>query len=320
MIKDVCKLASTIASLPLALIFTATTFIMFDNNIVRPYTVPIMKKLTACIEEFINTIDRDQGYSPLTLSVYTKALKDFSLFVGESKNLEALQPKHLSAYREHVANLPNLSYKTRNLRLAPVRSLIAFWNTRGSNLPYRDTLSGFRDRSGHKELVLPTKDQLASFLSPHGHKEMDALTRLLYISGLRIAEALSVTRGQVQESFTIHGKGGKPRMVMCDTQTIAMVRELEAVDPRRERVFTLSQRNTQRKFTERADGALITPHTLRHLFATTMLDVGTDIRVVQELLGHASISTTQRYAHVSNTLMRAAHTKHPLHNVPSPVL
>ena len=270
-----------------------------------------MKTLSTASASFINNLENNLGYSPLTIATYTKILKDFISVVGD-KDVEKLTIKDLLTYKEYVAKLPNLSHSTKNLKIAPVRSFLSSITATGQILPFRDVLSGFKDRQSHKELILPTKEQLTAFLSPTTDHEMDTLIRLLYVTGLRIAEALSLNTGQVQQKFSIHGKGGKPRLIMCDSTTIAMVRKLEG---HRSKLFTMSQRTAQRKFVTRSAGFPITPHTLRHCFATTMLDVGTDIRVVQHLLGHASITTTQRYTHVSDTMLEQAHRSHPLHAV-----
>ncbi len=275
-----------------------------------------MNKLSNQVEQFINKLSNDLGYSPLTTKLYTKVLADFISFTGDKPTIK-LTTTDLINYKTHVSKTPNIDYKTKNIKLAPVRSFLAHQNI---ILPYRDILSGFKDRNGHKELRLPPKQDVDLFISPSGDQELDTLIRLLYVSGLRIAEALSITRGQVQQKFTIHGKGGKPRLIMCDAKTIEMVRTLEERDSRRAKVFTLTARTAQRKFQKRAGASDITPHTLRHLFATTMLDVGTDIRVVQSLLGHASLSTTQRYTHVSDSMLEKAHLNHPLHQTSSSVV
>lgn len=273
-----------------------------------------MNKISTSIESFIHKITFDLGYSPGTVNLYSRVLSDFLLFVGD-KESSKLSRKDLDSYRLHIESFRNNDHKTKNTKLAPVRSFITHQNLGRPDLPYRDLLVGFRNRNGNKEVVIPTKDALARFVKETGDKEMDALIRLLYVSGLRIAEALSLRRNQVQSTFTIKGKGGKLRMVMCDPVTIEMIRKIE--DPHREKVFTSGVRTIQRKFAERAKatGAVATPHTLRHCFATTMLEVGTDIRTVQNLLGHASITTTQRYTHVSDDMLMKAHMKHPFNVV-----
>lgn len=272
-----------------------------------------MNKNKTLVQQFLNHIELNQGYSPHTIKIYKKYLAEFVTFVGKN-DITTLTPPVIHDYYNHIAEQLALSYKTKNLQLTAVRSLLAYLNVRGAGIAFRDFLPSFSDRQSHKELVLPTPTQLQAFLAPTGDKEMDTFVRLLYTSGLRIAEALSLTPNQVQAKFTIHGKGGKPRLVMCDPTTLALVRDLEATQ-RGSKLFKATTRTMQRKFTKRATEHNITPHTLRHCFATTMLEAGTDIRIVQGLLGHASLSTTQRYTHVSDSMLEKAHLNHPFYVV-----
>lgn len=158
-----------------------------------------------------------------------------------------------------------------------------------------------------------------------------AVIALLYGSGLRISEALGLMRRDMPEpgrgdQIIVHGKGGKTRMVpvlrqvaeMVDAYTRACPYELEPTSPlfRGARGGPLSPRIVQLAV-ERMRGGLglpdsATPHALRHSFATHLLGRGGDLRSIQELLGHASLSTTQIYAAVdSAALMAAWRAAHP---------
>lgn len=267
------------------------------------------------VDNYLLEISRDMGYSPHTIRAYERVLSVFLNFLGE-KSIKNITPKTLNDYLKSVALTPNISCSTKNLHLAPVRSFLHSLLPKGINIPHRDSLRNFQNRQGHKEIIIPIKSELDIFISATTDTEMDTLVRLLFVTGLRIAEALSLTHGQVQTKFTIHGKGGKPRLIMCDPTTIAMVRAQEKKHEGKEKVFMIQYRTVLRRFDARAKlcGASITPHTLRHCFATTMLEVGTDIHTVQRLLGHASITTTQRYTHVSDSMLEMAHLKHPLYN------
>lgn len=265
------------------------------------------------LNEFINYLKNEQGYSPHTINLYSVVIKKFLEFLGK-KDIFKINGKLLNEYRNKIALQVELSYLTKNLRLAPIRSFLSFLNTRGANITFKEFIYGFRNRNGHKELVLPSKEELKKFLSPTSDTQMDVFVRLLYSTGLRIAEALSLEVGQVQEKFTINGKGGKPRLIMCDIITVNMTRHFE--EGKEGKLFKITARSFQRKFIERTKKlgiSSITPHTLRHCFATSLLDGGVDIRVIQPLMGHSSISTTQRYTHVSDKMLEVAHLNHPLH-------
>lgn len=270
-----------------------------------------MKENEKLLEEYINHLIKDEGASPHTIRLYRVSIGKLLVFLG-NREITKLKPSVLCEYRAVVSNR-DVSFKTKNLDLAPIRSFFAYLNSKGHSLNFRDCLQGFKNKNGQKALNLPSGEQVTAFLAPTNDTQLDTFIRLLYTSGLRIAEALNIEKGQVQEEFTIRGKGGKERLILCDKTTVQQIRELEK--DATGRVFPLTARQMQRKIKERAEALKveITPHTLRHLFATTMLQAGVDIRIVQQLLGHSSLATTQRYTHVSDKMLRNAHQMHPLH-------
>jgi len=262
-------------------------------------------------EHFYTYLTRDNNYSPHTVKSYMSEVTIFYRYLHE--DLSSVTTDTLKKYREGIAT-SKTSCKTKNLRLSAVRSFLGFLNANGLGIEYQRALPSFRDRNSSKVLVLPTPSQLDAFLAPAypNPTSIDLLVRLLYVSGMRISEALSITTDKIAERITINGKGAKPRLVFLDTKTCALLKEYtKDCEP----IFNITPRQVQRTFVARSKKCditpYITPHTLRHLFATTMLEKGTDIRVVQRLLGHSSILTTQRYTQVSDTLLEQAHAKHP---------
>jgi site-specific recombinase XerD len=158
---------------------------------------------------------------------------------------------------------------------------------------------------------------------PHGASELrdTALLELLYGSGLRVAEATALDVDDLdlaQRRVRVWGKGGKQRLVPLSEPAVDALRRWLA-DGRRElateaspaaavflnrRGRRLTPRDARRVLDRRAT-APTHPHALRHTFATHLLDGGADLRVVQELLGHADLATTQRYTHVSKERLRS---------------
>ena len=159
-----------------------------------------------------------------------------------------------------------------------------------------------------------------------------ALLELLYASGLRVSEAAGLKISDLnQEAGFLRciGKGGKERVVPVGRQALKWTREYLAQarpafnpQPESRQIFLnkfgrpLSRQTVWAviKHYSKAAGIRkrITPHTLRHSFATHLLEAGADLRVVQELLGHASISTTQIYTHVDRARLKSIHAKfHP---------
>lgn len=180
-----------------------------------------------------------------------------------------------------------------------------------------------------------TSDQLRALLEsrPEGHAPWrisrdDAVIELLYGSGLRVAELCSLNLDSLdvrRRSVRVMGKGSKERIVPVSDPTLAAVKlwrtlRKEFVDDANgdvealflnQRGRRLGSRDVRRILDDRSL-APTHPHALRHTFATHLLDNGADLRVVQELLGHGNVATTQRYTHVSKERLRSAYrASHP---------
>ncbi len=180
-----------------------------------------------------------------------------------------------------------------------------------------------------------TSDQLRVLLEsrPEGHAPWrisrdDAVIELLYGSGLRVAELCSLNLDSLdvrKRCVRVMGKGSKERIVPVSDPTLAAVKAWrtlrnELVDDANADVeaLFLNQRGRRlgsrdvRRILDDRSLAPTHPHALRHTFATHLLDNGADLRVVQELLGHGNVATTQRYTHVSKERLRSAYrASHP---------
>jgi integrase/recombinase XerC len=174
-------------------------------------------------------------------------------------------------------------------------------------------------------------DETAALLGPAPEPSLAgardrALLELLYSSGLRVAEGCGLDLDDLDEArrtVRVLGKGGRERVVpVGETALEALGAYLERRGRRRGPLFLnarggrLTTRSAHRIVRARAReagiGQRVTPHTLRHSFATHMLGAGADLRLIQELLGHRRLSTTQRYTHVSpEHLMRVYDAAHP---------
>jgi len=171
---------------------------------------------------------------------------------------------------------------------------------------------------------------------------MQALMELIYASGMRVSELVTLTmshierepkkRKAIQRYFMIKGKGGKDRMVPLHAGAVAALtrylairgqfvpahRESRYLFPANGKAGHLSRQRFGQMLKDVCmnagiDPARCSPHTLRHSFATHLLEGGADLRVIQELLGHADIATTQIYTHIADSrLQRAVHENHPL--------
>ena len=162
-----------------------------------------------------------------------------------------------------------------------------------------------------------------------------AILETLYSTGLRVSELASLNRNQVdlvRREFMVRGKGKKPRIVFLSDRAVKHIQNYlksrnDAFEPlfinvgrpraatditkgESRRLSTVSIESLVRKYAMLSGiTKKVTPHTLRHSFATDLLQNGADIRAVQEMLGHASITTTQIYTHLTNRRLREIHEK-----------
>jgi len=241
--------------------------------------------------------------------------------------------------REFLAYLYGQNYtkSTTARKLATLRSFYKFLIRRG--IVAASPLSAIRTPKQDKRLPKCLDlDQVQKLLEAPGDADLlcardKAMLEVLYSSGIRVSELVELEMGDLdlQEGvLRVKGKGRKDRLTPIGSQAIKALQryfELRAQEPKCQgasaaRVFlnkhgdTLSTRSVRRKLDKYLVEAGLDPgislHTLRHSFATHLLNNGADLRSVQELLGHASLATTQLYTHVSAERLRAAYLQaHP---------
>lgn len=166
-------------------------------------------------------------------------------------------------------------------------------------------------------------EKIIAGIKPEGVRNLRdrALLDTLFSSGLRIAEALALPRKEFIEpsvrtrEITIIGKGGYQRVVYVSPKALASIfLYLKIRKDADERLFPITPRCAQKMIKERARSVglgdrHITPHTLRHSFATDLLNKGIDIRIVQDFLGHKSITSTMVYTHTTSKQLKDIHAK-----------
>jgi integrase/recombinase XerC len=291
-------------------------------------------------------LENERQLSPLTLEAYARDAGAFLIFLAEHlggppslKNLSNLAPADVRAY---LASRRAAGIESRTLvrMLAAARSFARFLEREGKGKVA--ALAAVRAPRIAKSLPKPLSIAAARQVSdpslrageeraPWVFARDAAVLALLYGSGLRISEALSLTRADIPapgkgDSLTVTGKGRKTRMVPVLPQVFALIHDYIKLCPfdlpadelvfRGEKGGPLSPRIVQLAM-ERLRGALgladsATPHALRHSFATHLLSRGGDLRAIQELLGHASLATTQIYTAVDSAhLLKAYKAAHP---------
>jgi site-specific recombinase XerD len=286
---------------------------------------------------FLDELAATRGASPHTLRAYGADLAELVAHLAE-RGIEDPRAVTARTLRGFLVELDGrgLSGATLGRKLSAVRSFFRFLLERGAvdSLP----TAGLRQRRGARPLpgVLGREEVEALLAAPDVSTALGrrarALLELMYSAGTRAAETVGVDRADLDLGrgvVRVRGKGRKERLAPLGKPAVAALRAYLA-DPERPRarpadsaaVF-LNRRGG--RLSTRALGRLLerccreagvmrraTPHTLRHSFATHLLDAGCDLRAVQELLGHAHLVTTQIYTHVSIERLRAIYEQaHP---------
>jgi integrase/recombinase XerC len=312
-----------------------------DNS--QPPLIPIGPRLAALRKAWLQGLALERRLSAKTVEAYERDTRQFLFFlsghIGSEPEPADLGALRVADYRSFLASRRTADIGPRSLAraLAAIRSLMRFLDRAGE--AGAAAAIAVRSPKQPKSLPKPLTAMDALALS-HGNAIIAeepwigarnaALYALLYGCGLRISEALSLTPEMLDQATTslrITGKGGKTRIVPLLPAVAASVkryRDLCPFHPEPQRpIFRGAKGGPLNPAVIQRDmrvmrGALslpetATPHALRHSFATHLLEGGADLRAIQELLGHASLSTTQIYtgvdgAHLLNS-WRAAHPR-----------
>ena len=296
---------------------------------------------TARIEAFLEMMSAERAAARNTLSAYGKDLADAHAFTRtRGRDLELAGAADLEAYFAALS-ARGLSPATAARRRASARQFFRFLLEEGwrEDDPSRRVDAPKRPRALPKLLSREEIERLIAAAQALGEAEaarLACMVEVLYASGLRVSELTSLTLQAVSRDpafLSVRGKGGKDRIAPLNgaarTAVKAYLVHRPAFLPRRDRANPwlfpssgASGRLTPRRVGQLLDAAAreagidparVSPHVLRHAFATHLLEGGADLRVVQTLLGHADIATTQIYTHVtSDRLRRTVESAHPL--------
>ncbi|MEI6207084.1 MAG: tyrosine recombinase XerC [Desulfuromonadales bacterium] len=293
-----------------------------------------MDPLSVNIRDFTTYLETERNVSQHTLKAYHSDLAQMLSFIQQEKGaaVSVLDVDHL-LLRRYLAQLSK-SIKKNSIgrKLAAIRSLFRFLMRRGTINKNPAELVATPKKEQRLPFHLDIDQTTALMEAPneeHKHALRDrAILELLYSSGLRVSELTSLNIGEIDLTggmVRVMGKGGKERIVPVGSRaTAALLAYLEQRDAACPKgalfLNTRGGRINRRSVTRIIDAHVlristfkrISPHTLRHTFATHMLEGGADLRAIQELLGHSSLSTTQKYTHVSiDRLMEVYDKAHP---------
>lgn len=306
------------------------------------------KTLPQYFNEFLEYCEVEKGLTPTTTRNYGRFLRKFSLWL-EKNNLFDLSPEgltenHVWKYRLWLSRSPNsvrkasqgLHVSTQTRYLIALRALLAYFHEK--DIPSLPTEKIKLPKERHERQVkFLTLEQVEKLLGGPDTKIISgmrdrAILETLFSTGLRVAELASLDRKQFagfksKDDFEISiiGKGRYPRTVYFSERAIywlkkyvagrqddeqALFIRIKGPESAPARLTTRGIELIVEKYAKKAGLPFIaTPHTLRHSFATDLLNQGVDLRTVQEFLGHRSIATTQVYTHVTNKRLRDVHRK-----------
>jgi integrase/recombinase XerD len=304
---------------------------------------PVAPALGAAVGGYLDHLAVERGTSRNTLDGYTRDLRRYAghLTVAGVDGLAGVTEAHVSAFlavlREGDEDHPPLAASSAARALVAVRGLHKFAAREG--LTDLDPAREVRPPAAPRRLpkALPVDDVVRLLDTPGvdgaGPLRDRALLEVLYSTGARISEAVGLDLDDIESrerTVLLDGKGGKQRLVpigrpALDALDAYLVRARPGLaahgrgtpavflNVRGGRLSRQSAWQVLKVAAERAGIAVpVSPHTLRHSFATHLLEGGADVRVVQELLGHASVTTTQIYTLVTvNTLREVYATAHP---------
>lgn len=294
------------------------------------------ENMTEVVSKFINHLEIEKNYSKYTILNYKKDLKEFIVFLKKEtiNNFNDIDYKLLRFYLNDMFN-KKYSSKTVSRHLSTLRTFFKFLKREGiiksnpmiliSNPKEEKKLPTYLN---YKELenILDIPDKTSVI----GLRDA-CILELLYSTGIRVGELVNIKVGDIdfsQNRIKILGKGNKERYVLFGNKCKDLLNEYltnsrpKLSKQKNENLF-LNQRGTGisiRTTEKMVDDTVkrssikshVSPHTLRHTFATHMLDNGADLNSVSELLGHSNLNTTAIYTHVSNERLRQVYLNcHP---------
>ena len=294
------------------------------------------------IDSFLNMLVAERGATVNTVSAYLSDISHFKKHLIENEidsKIESCSKDSIANYIKYLSK-KGLNPRTATRRLSSLKQFFLFLQSENyrSDNPTNNVDGPKQIKSLPKLLsegeVEQLFEQANQMVGPEGIR-LVCLLEIVYAAGLRVSELISLPNmalSQDQNVLLVRGKGEKERLVPLTSSAIDSInayREVRHVflKSNRESKFLFPSRSKEGFLTRRRVGQLlkdlaiasninpekVSPHVLRHAFATHLLDHGADLRSLQKMLGHADISTTQIYTHVlSKRLMSIVSSHHPL--------
>jgi len=292
------------------------------------------------LKEYLEYLEIERGRSQKTIRNYKHYLDRLSDYAGEIK-VQDIDTELVRKWRLWLNRLASdrgneLSKQTQNYHLIALRNFLKYCGKRGFETMAPDKIE--LAKVTRKQVTFLNQEEVERILKAINTDELaglrdKALLELLFSSGLRVSELVSLNKEHInlkRREFTVRGKGQKDRPIFISNESAESLQKY--LDRRADTLQALfisasnnhkattdgnykrlTARSVQRIVQKYALLAGITkhvsPHTLRHSFATDLLMNGADIRSVQTLLGHSNISTTQIYTHITDPHLKSVHEK-----------
>ena len=268
--------------------------------------------------EFLEYTEIEKGRSLKTVENYDHYLSVF-LEYSKAKTPKDITESLIREYRLWL-NRKDLKKKTQNYYLIALRSFLKYFTKRGLKVLSPEVIE--LAKVGERSIDLITPEELTRLLDAPDTTTLiglrdKAVLETLFSTGLRVSELCALPRDLdlKAEEFSVRGKGEKVRVVFLSPEAKSTIKKYleKRKDVDNGEMFPMTSRSIQRIIKHYAIKAgiskKVTPHVVRHMFATDLLSNGADLRSVQMLLGHANIATTQIYTHVTDKALRDTHTK-----------
>lgn len=282
------------------------------------------------IFDFLRYLKMEKNVSPNTERSYLSDLEQLFDFLGET-DLSAVDHQVL---RQFLAHLLKLKVRKSSIarKLSAIRSFFKYLNREGVLTKDPARLVATPRQEKRLPALLTVDDAQRLMEAAKGDDDSGfrdrAVLETLYSTGVRAGELIGINQEDINRHdrlIRIRGKGRKERIVPVGKRALEAIDAYSAQKPGRARSPAVFTNASGKRLTARTVQRILgnyrkklglpqkaTPHTLRHSFATHMLESGADLRAIQELLGHASLSTTQRYTHVNlDSLMETYDKAHP---------
>ena len=301
-------------------------------------------KISVAAEKFFRSLEQVRGASQYTIRNYERAINFFQDSTNDCEireiDLEKVDDFRDALFAKRTKKGEKLSKRTQNIYLVPVRSFLKFCLKRELDNPVLapEKIEILKvdptDISGLSESELEQLRAFSGSRNPFIAARDRAIIEMLFSTGLRVSELCALSRENVNlqtRQFSILGKGKKVRTVFLTSRAADFLQIYLRERTDNFAPLFVNARATKKDFEKKGENRRltrtaveimvrdrgrrcgitrpVTPHQLRHTFATALLRNGADLRSVQELLGHANVATTQVYTHVANSDLRKVHQK-----------